>query len=1057
MGTAGLLNGAATLFLSGFILVLAQPALGADVLFEDAARPILEAKCFKCHGADRAKRKAELDLRDAASIVRGGESGGALVAGSAEDSLLWQMIEGGDMPPEGNTPLTDLEREAIKLWIVGGAKARTATTGLTSATEEEKNFWSFRRNARPKDPAVTNVDTCYTTIDRFVLAGLEQKGLSFAEEATRVVLVRRLYLDLIGLPPTPTEMSDFVNDPSPNAYEKLVDKLLASPHYGERWGQQWLDTVGYADSNGYIRYDSPRPLAYRYRDYVIRSLNEDKPYDRLWLEQLAGDELVNYPDAESLSPDQLDSLIATHFLRNAPDGTDNTEGNEATRTMERYAVLEGELQITMSAMFGMTIECARCHSHKFDPIPHTDYYALQAILYPAFNVKDWTQPKKRWIYAAGKAELAQWQVGNKSVDRKIAALRTEFEKWLLDHRPPGQVVWQDDFDGTPLEAQWTNTVPGDDHPAGLPAVRITGAIAPAAGIEQGRLALAAAVAPDSTWLATQQTFEWGPKELGEWIQVTFDLVDNRLFDSAPAERIGYFIALHDYDDSSDTPPADGQFDKPKGNILIDGNPAGGAQVYLDYPGRDQKAIGFIGSSGYEPGHNFGVRITRVGAKEFLLQHVVDGRAEKNSVRLTTEHVPKGSFGFELSCGRSFVVDHFVVESSQAGSAPGNTAPTDFAKDTEARSSQLKKQIADTETRRVVEPQKLAWVTDLSEIPPEVPLLKRGNYFTPGPTVLPGPLSVLVDPDNSMEISPPASHAKTTGRRLAFARWATKPGSRAAALLARVEVDRIWRGHFGRGLVPTPENFGASGVPPTHPELLEWLTAQFMHDGWRQKAIHRLIVLSRTYRQSAISDALALDRDEENLQYSRFPARRLDAEAIRDSMLSVAGVINLKQFGPAVDFVDHGNRQITLPEPKGDGPHEVDRRSIYLRHRRSQPIYFLEAFDLASPEPNCVFRPTSTVVAQSLAMLNGDFAVRMSREFAKRLEQESADKDRDQIVRAFQIALCREPSDDELENCSAFLAEQRTLRAGNGDASPDSAALADFCRLLLATNEFMYLQ
>jgi len=351
---------------------MTHPAGASELLFEDVARPILEAKCFKCHGEDRVKRKAELDLRDVASIVRGGESGTALVAGNVDDSLLWQMIEGGDMPPEGNTPLTDEERESIKSWIAGGAKARNDARVVDGVTEEEKNFWAFRPNQRPKIPPVANKDACATAIDRFVLAGLEHKGLSFATEASRIALVRRLYLDLIGLPPTPTEVTSFINDSAPDAYEKLVDKLLASPQYGERWAQQWLDAVGYADSNGYIRHDSARPLAYRYRDYVIRSFNDDKPYDQFWLEQLAGDELVSYADAQTLSLEQLDTLIATHFLRNAPDGTDDTEGNEAQRTMERYAVLEGQLQITMSSMFGMTIECARCHSHKFDPIPHSD-------------------------------------------------------------------------------------------------------------------------------------------------------------------------------------------------------------------------------------------------------------------------------------------------------------------------------------------------------------------------------------------------------------------------------------------------------------------------------------------------------------------------------------------------------------------------------------------------------------------------------------------------------------------------------------------------------------
>jgi len=719
---------------------------------------------------------------------------------------------------------------------------------IDEPTEAERNFWSFRRLSRPEEPTVAGADRTISPIDRFVLARLEERGLVFAAEADRRMLIRRLSLDLIGLPPSPAEVEEFLADRAPDAYEKLVDRWLASSHYGERWGRQWLDVVGYSDSNGYIRHDTPRPLAWRYRDYVIHSLNNDKPYDQWWREQLAGDELVSDPAGQPRSTEDLDKLIATHFLRNAPDGTDTTEGNEITRVMERYAVLESQLQITMSAMFGMTIECARCHNHKFDPIPQRDYYSLQAIFYPAFNVKSWTPPKDRYFHLAGATEVATWRAAHEQVERDIAALRAEFETWVAKHRPP---------------------VGGDSVPT-------------------------------------------SPQKESE-----------------------------------------------------------------------------------------------------------------------------------------------VESQKESGRSPNLQAAFD-EKLTE-RKRQLTEAIAAVEKRRMAEPERVAWTTDLSDQPPVVPLLKRGDYFQHGPAIDPGPLSVLVDADNAMPIEPPPSGAKTTGRRLAFARWATRPGSRAAALLARVEVDRLWRGHFGQGLVPSPENFGASGVRPTHPELLEWLAAKLVDGGWRLKSIHREIVLSRTYRQTSVAEGLAIERDPDNLWYGRFPAHRLDAESIRDCLLAAAGTINFKAGGPAIEFVDRGTRQIVLPAPTGNGPHEVDRRSIYIRHRRSQPLTFLQVFDQAAPEPNCVARSTATVVAQSLAMLNGDFAVRMGRDFAARVEREAGPERDARIRQAFRVALAREPDATELARCAEFLRRQSTLRAQADPQTADRAALADFCRMLLATNEFIQVQ
>ncbi|MDB5386560.1 MAG: hypothetical protein JWM11_2206, partial [Planctomycetaceae bacterium] len=398
------------------------------------------------------------------------------------------------------------------------------------------------------------------------------------------------------------------------------------------------------------------------------------------------------------------------------------------------------------------------------------------------------------------------------------------------------------------------------------------------------------------------------------------------------------------------------------------------------------------------------------------------------------------------------------EKLDTGSDKLTAAQTEFGPLLESRNRQLAAAIASASAKRVAEPGKLAWVTDLSAKSPEVPLLKRGDYFQPGEFVVPGALSALTDSGNAFQLESPLPNAKSTGRRLAFGRWATRPNSRAAALLARVQVDRLWRGHFGQGLVPSPENFGASGVPPTHPELLDWLAVKLIDSGWRQKAVHRAIVLSRAYRQVSTASPTALTADTQNAFYSRFPAHRLEAEQIRDSMLAVADVLNRKSGGPAVDTIDKGNRQIVLPTPTGPGPHEVDRRSIYIRHRRSQPLSFLRVFDQATPEPNCVARGTSTVVAQSLAMLNSEFATRMGSEFANRVLREIGTRPVDeQLQHVFRVALTRDPTAAELLRCREFLRLQTERRQVAAPDLAHPAALADLCRLLLATNEFLSLQ
>src|SRR6516225_10070902 len=281
--------------------------------------------------------------------------------------------------------------------LLGGACLLPRLAPAADPPADDRDHWAFRPPVSPAPPAVRHPERARTALDRFVLAALEARSLSLAPEADRATLVRRVSFDLTGLPPAPADVSAFLADSSPDAYERMVERYLASPHYGERWGKYWLDAAGYADSNGYFSADSDRPLAWKYRDYVIRSLNADKPYDRYVREQLAGDELAGYRPDGDVTPEMVELLTATHFLRNAPDGTGESDGNPDELRVDRYSVLEGTAQVLGSSLFGLTIQCARCHDHKFEPITQKEYYRLQAVLFPAFDVDHWIKPNERIV------------------------------------------------------------------------------------------------------------------------------------------------------------------------------------------------------------------------------------------------------------------------------------------------------------------------------------------------------------------------------------------------------------------------------------------------------------------------------------------------------------------------------------------------------------------------------------------------------------------------------------------------------------------------------------
>jgi hypothetical protein len=731
----------------------------------------------------------------------------------------------------------------------------SAPAGTVEAPPALQEHWAFQPVVRPQPPATNG--RANTAVDRFIVAALEARGLTLSPEADRLTLVRRVSFDLTGLPPTPAEIDAFLADMRPDAYEHMVERYLASVHYGERWGKYWLDTVGYADSNGYFNADSDRPLAWRYRDYVIRAFNANKPYDRFLQEQLAGDELAGYRPGNDVTGETVELLTATHFLRNAPDGTGESDGNPDEVRTDRFTVLEGTLQITMNSLLGVTIQCARCHRHKFEPINHREYYQLQAVFYPAYNPARWTKPQDRVVPVGTRAELAAWQERAERIDREVKA-------------------------------------------------------------ERAKLAASAESLKDK--LLLQRLVHLAPEMRDELLAAV----------KAPAQK-------------------------------------------------------------------------RSPAQKALL------KTHAQAVQIGDDELAKAS--------------------------------PEYA----ALRKQVRETIAAREKERPRPPEKLSVFVETDPNPPAHHMLRGGRHNQPGEEVGPGVPAALCMGNNAYRIAARPAGQVSTGRRLALAHWVTAPEN---PLTARVMVNRIWQHHFGTGLVATPDNLGRSGATPTQPALLDYLAAEFVSSGWSVKAMHRLILRSAVYRQLGAPRAGLAGADPDNRLLGRFPLRRLDAEALRDAMLHVAGELDRRVGGPYVPSRRTPQGVVEVAENQ-DG---ARRRSVYLQQRRTQVVTLLQLFDAPSVVTGCSVRPTSTVPLQALALLNSDFARARARSFARRLDEAGSGAG-GRLALAFRLAYGRPATTAQVEAAHRFLAAQRAVHAGRPAA--EEQTWTDLCQMVLASNGFLY--
>ncbi|MBI2805693.1 MAG: DUF1553 domain-containing protein [Planctomycetes bacterium] len=664
------------------------------------------------------------------------------------------------------------------------------TPSHAEPTAEERAHWSFQSLRRPAVPKAPS-SRVRTPIDAFLLAKLKAKGLGFAPDASRSMLARRVHLDLIGLPPSAKELHDFQSDSRADAYERLLDRLLASPRFGERWGRHWLDAAGYSDINGT---DNDANIirmadgAWRYRDYVIRAFNADMPFDQFLLEQLAGDELDDWRRARHFTPEIRARLIATGFLRTAAD---DTAENELNTLDIRHGVLHRTAEVVASNLLGLTLNCAKCHDHKYEPIAQADYYRFVAAFTPAFNPQKWLQPAQRIMVDVSAQEKAEIDKLNASLTRQIDDLKKKL--------------------------------------AGLKKM----------------------------------------------------------------------------------------------------------------PNADRKQLANLERS-----------IQETSAKR-----------------------------------RSFAALRPVYDT-------GPVSPT-F-------------------------------------------LLRRGSHLKPGKEIAVGGLDVLCPPGR-LQLPAVKQAGATSGRRLALATWLTTPDSRAGALVARTQVNRVWQRLFGTGFVRTTDNLGLSGARPSHPELLDWLASEWIARKWKWKPLIKQIMLSTAYRQSSIAATEAAKIDPANALLWRMPLRRLDAEIIRDSILAVSGKLDLAMGDPPVPLENRPDGLVLVKDP---GKY---RRSVYLLARRNYHPTLLSVFDQPFMTTNSLCRQPSAVVLQSLTMLNSAFLSEQAGFFAERVRRETARKSLEgEVESAYLIAFGRRPTENENAACVAFLRRQ-----------PANLALARLCHVLLNTSEFLY--
>jgi hypothetical protein len=898
------------LFLLGFGLapwsfvqiVFAQIPADQAEFFEKRIRPVLVEKCYGCHSTKLARPMGGLRLDSRDGVRKGGDSGPAVAPGDPAASVLLKAISYRNldlkMPPTGK--LSDGQIADFEDWIKMGAPdpradAPTAPVKRGINFAEARKFWSFQPVKDSAPPPVAHAAGT-SPIDRFLLAKLEEKRLAPAPPADPRTLLRRVTFDLTGLPPTPREIDDFLADQSPDAFAKVVDRLLASPRYGERWGRHWLDLVRYAETNGH-EFDNDKIDAWRYRDYVIRAFNQDLPYDQFIQEHVAGDLLPKR--RLSLDGSFWESPIGTSFF------WFGEILNSATDSVKSRAdEVDNQIDVVSKTFLGLTVACARCHDHKFDPIPTADYYSLAGVMH--------------------STALNETVIDSPDRSRQIALLRARFTPPAPAAKAaprPGDIVFEDfqkpDFAGWRVAGQAFGSGP------------VRGAADSFGGSDQ--------------FMGSLTSKKFRMPKLFVHVKLAGSKGDSRLKELAP---LRFTIVADGY----------------KGNHVV----ADGSDVFKWQTMRMTQHIGRI-----------------------CYFEIVD--------RSSSGHI---------------AVSKIVFSDSEK-------PPKDEDERLSDTPSQLEQQ----------PPPSIFATVATDEDAHDVRIHIRGNHQSLGDVAPRRFLQVI-----SGEDQPPIRSG--SGRLELAARIASADNP----LTARVMVNRIWKYHFGYGLVRSTDNFGRTGDAPTHPELLDYLAMRFMESGWSVKAMHRLMLLSNAYQMSSRADPAAAKADPENKLLHHFPVQRLEAEEIRDATLAVSSNLDEKMFGPSVapyisKFQDGRGKPASGPL---DG---ARRRSIYIQVRRNFLTPMFLAFDYPLPISTIGRRSVSTVPSQALIMMNDEFLELESREWARRVQSENGD-DRARVSKMYEAAFGREPEAWELAAALEFVRVQ---------------PWADLAHVLLNSAEFIYVR
>lgn len=977
-------------FLLMIYMISSLGAEPAKVDFNRDIQPIFKSHCHKCHGEASSKNGLRLDRK--VDALKGGDSGRVIIPGKADASILYRNVSTTDnsnaMPPKGPR-LSSQQLDLIKNWINQGAQWPDDGSEKSNAL----SWWSLQP-MKVASPPLADPSWIKNPIDSFIWDKLQQRKLRPSKEASRIALLRRVYFDVMGLPPEPSEIENFLNDKSPDAYEKLVDRLLASPHYGERWARHWLDAVHFGETHGYDK-DKLRPNAWPYRDYVIRSFNADKPYGRFVSEQLAGDMLF---------PDNPEGIEALGFIASGPwDFIGHAEVPESKidGKVARHLDRDDMVSNTANTFLSMTVQCAQCHNHKFDPITQADYYGMQAV-FAALDRAD--KP-----YHADPTVASLLESLKQKIKVQESSIR-EFEAKMPGSKEAAEI----DSRLSQLQKASVGKNPAFGYHSGI-----------------------------------------SPRQVAtKWVQV-------ELPQSQPIDR----IVLHACHDEYNNIGAGFGFPV-RYQVQISDEPTFKRPEILNSSSDDidQANPGLIPvgvNAGMKKSRYVRVVATKLAPRQgdyiFALAELEVLGANGKNLALNAPVTSFDSIEAPSRWTKKNLTDGIWFEGVE-------TSKKEIASLQEKKNKLLNELVpeADKLALQNMKVQLSGLKAQLAKLPQPkmvfagtvhtgsgafsgtgatggkprvIHLLQRGNIEKPLDVAQPGAITSL--PHSPGNFSLP-ENAPEGLRRVALADWITHD---ANPLVWRSIVNRVWRWHFGRGIVDTPNDFGRMGKEPSHPELLDWLASDFRDNGHSLKRLHRLILTSATYQQSSANDPEMASKDSDNVYYWRMNRRKLEAEAIRDSVLKVSGKLDETMFGPSFqDFViqkpEHSpHYQYHLHNPEDP---KAFRRAVYRFLVRSQQQPFMTTLDCADPSLLVDKRNESLSALQALVLLNNGFMLVQSKAFAERLERDIPKDQR--VEQAFFTALGRRPTASELETLTA-LAKQHSL--------------ADLARVLFNLNEFSF--